>query len=172
MFNLEQPSHNPYITYTTVPGQRPFSTQKELSTLADALRLSRVQLEAIWNGLAGKKPYEELKPVKKFRNRPYGVKQIWKVIQRLIPKKPSRGKKIPVPAHGQSETTGNQKVTKSTKVIGLMMRKDGASSIDLMMETGWKSHTVRGFISTLQSKHGLKINGTREEGRGMVYRIA
>lgn len=151
-----------------------FGSEKELGKLADKLGLTRLDLEAIWNGCAGQSPYEELKPVKKFRNRPYGVKQIWKVIQRLAPKKPSRGKRIAVPALGQPETTGNRAAaaTKSAYVVHLMKQENGASGKELMDQTGWKPHTVRGFISTLQSKHGLKINSAREEGRGMVYRIS
>lgn len=168
MFRLN--AANMTVVYTDKPVGSVFSSEKELGKLADSLKLTRVDLEAIWDGFAI--DHADLRPVKKFRNRPYGVKQIWKVIQRLVPKKPSKGKHIAVPALGQPETTGNRaiKVTKSAMVTSLL--KDGVSGDELMKVTGWKPHTVRGFISTLQSKHGLKINGTREEGRGMVYRIA
>jgi hypothetical protein len=36
----------------------------------------------------------------------------------------------------------------------------------------WQRHTVRGYISTLGSKHGYKINAEKTEKRGLVYRAA
>jgi len=40
-------------------------------------------------------------------------------------------------------------------------------------ETGWQKHTVRGFISFLGSKHGLKIESSKRESDGArVYSLA
>ena len=38
--------------------------------------------------------------------------------------------------------------------------------------TGWQKHTVRGFISVLGSKAGLKIISTRNEAGERTYRVA
>jgi hypothetical protein len=38
--------------------------------------------------------------------------------------------------------------------------------------TGWQKHTVRGFISILGSKGGLKIESEKNTAGERVYRIA
>jgi len=37
------------------------------------------------------------------------------------------------------------------------------------MGTGWQKHTVRGFISILGSKGGMKVTSTRREDGARVY---
>jgi len=38
--------------------------------------------------------------------------------------------------------------------------------VDSIKATGWQKHTVRGFISILGSKGGMKISSTRRESDG------
>src|SRR5215467_5364743 len=42
--------------------------------------------------------------------------------------------------------------TQTAKVIGLIKRPDGASLKELMKSTGWKEHSVRGFVSGILRK--------------------
>ena len=175
------------ITYSedSTPGALNFSTQQALQTLADAQNWSREILEEIWNGFAGVVPFDDLKPVKKFRNRPYGVAQIWKVVQRLVPASPTVSVAVESPVVAPTDSKPARKVRaikkatseghrgeKREAVLALIGSKSGASVQELMDAMGWLRHTVRGFISTLQSKHGVAVVSDKDAGRGHVYRIA
>jgi hypothetical protein len=52
----------------------------------------------------------------------------------------------------------------------MLQRKGGATLAEIMKATNWQKHTVRGFISILGSKGGMKITNTRRESDGVrVY---
>ncbi|RBI83408.1 hypothetical protein DRV85_15915, partial [Rhodosalinus halophilus] len=63
--------------------------------------------------------------------------------------------------------------TKQAKLID-MLRADGGATIDeIVAETGWQAHTVRGAMSgALKKKLGLTITSEKIEGRGRAYMIA
>jgi hypothetical protein len=63
--------------------------------------------------------------------------------------------------------------TKQAKLIE-MLRADGGATIDeIVAETGWQAHTVRGAMSgALKKKLGLTITSEKVEGRGRAYMIA
>jgi transcription initiation factor IIE alpha subunit len=48
----------------------------------------------------------------------------------------------------------------------MIQRKGGATQDEIMETTGWQKHTVRGFISILGSKGGIKVTSTRRESDG------
>lgn len=169
------------ITYGADEGTgTPFVHEKQLLAVADQLMLSREDLEDIWNGFAGVVPFDNLKPVKKFRNRPYGVARIWRAIQRLVPAdemaapqpanptKKRKARKLRAEPEPTELPTGD----KNTELIRLIRRERGASLEELMEKLGWQRHTVRGRISTLGSKHGLTILSEKTASRGRVYRAA
>src|SRR3990172_9695260 len=114
-----------------------------------------------------------------FRNRPYGLEAIWKAIQRLGDqegvsdaatgqpggKKPASGGRVRAlkvetrPRKTQAKakptsTNGFREGSKAAEALKLCQRKSGVSLADLMERFGWQSHSVRGFVSTLKSKHG------------------
>lgn len=158
---------------------RNFDSEKALGKLADEQSWSRQDLEAIWNGFAGTVPFEALKPVKKFRNRPYGVQQIWKAVQVLVPadevvpihkKKPAKVRKARAAKAQSHETNGFRPESKAAQALGMIRREGGAALSELMDTLSWQRHTVRGFISTLGSKHGVKVEAEKDESRGLVYR--
>ena len=71
-----------------------------------------------------------------------------------------------VPAPKQRE--GTRKAT----VVALLEREGGATLEEIMAETKWLKHSVRGFISTLGSKHGYNVVSTRREAdKARVYTI-
>lgn len=164
--------------YSGTPDSGSFSSEKELMKLADSRGLTRRDLEAVWNGMRGVEPFENLKRVKKFRHRQYAVAQLWKAFQVLIPKavkatkpqvktgKPAKTK--PAKANGELFRSG----TKAANAVALLRRPQGVSNDELAETCGWQKHTVRGFISTLGSKHGVKIETEKQEKRGLVYRAA
>ena len=53
--------------------------------------------------------------------------------------------------------------TRKATVVALLKREGGATLEEIMAETLWQKHSVRGFISTLGSKHGYTIVSTRRE---------
>jgi hypothetical protein len=62
--------------------------------------------------------------------------------------------------------------TKQAQIIALLQRPEGAAITEIVAETGWKPHSVRGLISGgLKKKLGLPIASEKVEGRGTVYKL-
>ena len=63
--------------------------------------------------------------------------------------------------------------SKKAIVHDMLLRAGGATLQEIMEKTGWRKHTVRGFISTLPKKTGIQINSTRRESdQARVYEAA
>ena len=56
-------------------------------------------------------------------------------------------------------------------MIAMMRRAKGARLGEIMKETGWQAHTVRGFVSIL-GKSGEKIDSSKNEAGKRTYKIA
>src|SRR6478672_9826815 len=70
-------------------------------------------------------------------------------------------------AKDKKATTGKPREgTHKAQVIAMLQRKGGASLEEIMKATNWQKRTVRGFISILGSKGGMKITSTRRESDG------
>ena len=54
----------------------------------------------------------------------------------------------------------------------MMKRAKGANLAEIMQATAWQAHTVRGFVSILGSKGGLKIESSKSAAGERSYRIA
>ncbi len=167
-----------------------FRTPSGLEDIAHERNWSKADVTAIWNSFAGTAGFDDLKPQKLFKNRPYGLEQIWKAIQRLVPvpkdatskpaalakaivedmpKKKAKAKKASKAAVPEVEAKSGENIK---ELIRLMKRKNGVSIVEAMAKIGWSSrHTVRGRISILGSK-GMAIESTKHETRGRVYRVA
>jgi len=62
--------------------------------------------------------------------------------------------------------------TKQAQIIALLERPGGASVPEIVAETGWLAHSVRGLISgALKKKLGLPIVSEKVEERGTVHRL-
>ncbi|SDZ20238.1 Protein of unknown function [Lysobacter sp. yr284] len=61
--------------------------------------------------------------------------------------------------------------TKIAKVIGLLMRSDGATIAQIMAETDWQQHSVRGFLAGTVKKKGYTLTNRKEGDGERVYRI-
>jgi 23S rRNA pseudoU1915 N3-methylase RlmH len=159
-----------------------FSTPKELAKLTAEWPISR--LVETWNSFAGVAPFDDLKPVKKFTDRKAAVARIWKAIQRLSPdaapeathvaRETFRSRKSPANAswraRAQKEAT-ESRTNKKAEVIALMKRAKGATMAEIVEATGWQKHTVRGFVSVLGGKSGLKIESAENAAGERAYRI-
>ncbi|WP_422137677.1 DUF3489 domain-containing protein [Endozoicomonas sp. ALC020] len=62
--------------------------------------------------------------------------------------------------------------TKLHRVIELLSRPEGAEIYEIMRETGWQQHTVRGTLAgALKKRLGLTIESEKPEGKDRIYRI-
>jgi hypothetical protein len=117
-----------------------FATENEFASVSTDWPMLR--LVAIWNKLPG------VKPVGKFTNRSTALRRIWAAIQALAP----------------------EAETKTDLVIGMINRPLGATLAEIVAATGWRAHTVRGFICVQPKKLGLKVESFKRQGE-RVYRI-
>ena len=64
------------------------------------------------------------------------------------------------------------KSNKTTQMVELLRRENGATLDELVELTGWKANSVRGFLSgTIGKKMGLKLESTKRDGK-RVYQVA
>ncbi|WP_342743749.1 DUF3489 domain-containing protein [Salibaculum halophilum] len=62
--------------------------------------------------------------------------------------------------------------TKPAKLIEMLRAEGGATIDEIVAETGWQPHTVRGaFAGALKKKLGLEVASEKVEGRGRVYSL-
>ncbi len=62
--------------------------------------------------------------------------------------------------------------SKLDQVIKLLSRKEGATIPQMMEQTGWQQHTVRGTLAgALKKRLGLTIESEKSDGQDRVYRI-
>ena len=77
-------------------------------------------------------------------------------------KKPAATKKAPASA----------RVTKTDRVLEMLREKGGATAAELMKETGWQAHSLRGFISgACKKKLGLDVKSEKNEAGERVYSL-
>jgi len=150
-------------------GER-FQTEQQLATLAATWPARR--LISILNHLPG------VTPVKKFTDRQIAVQRVWKAVQNpgpaatgpgtVLGRKKGRSAKQPSPK--QKRKTSRPE-TKADVVIALLEQPSGASLKAIMSATGWRAHSVRGFVSgQLGKKMGLRVRSFRRDGE-RVYAI-
>jgi len=159
-----------------------FSTAKELAKLTAEWPVCR--LVDTWNSFAGVAPFDDLKPVKKFNSRKVAVARIWQAVARLSPdsaqpaadvapakrqakQSPAKAPRRALAQKGDAEPRSNKKA----EVIALMKRAKGVTLPEIMESTGWQAHTVRGFVSILGSKGGLKVESAKNAAGERSYRI-
>jgi hypothetical protein len=66
----------------------------------------------------------------------------------------------------------SERVTKTTTVLELLRRKEGATFVDIAKATGWRNHSIRGFISgKVTKKMGLAVESSKNEAGERTYRI-
>lgn len=170
---------------TNLENMQAFESEKELAKLA--VEWPGARLAEVWNSFAGVAPFTELKPVKKFTDRKSAVARIWAAVQRLSPDgaqqandvAPARetSKKAPAkPAKRagakQSAKGAEERSNKKAEVVAMMKRAKGATLAEIMEATGWQKHTVRGFVSILRSKGGVKVESSKNADGERTYRIA
>ena len=66
---------------------------------------------------------------------------------------------------------GARQGSKTAKVLNLLKRSGGATLKELTKATGWQSHSVRGFLSGVGKKMGLKVTSTKAEDKDRRYSV-
>ena len=78
-----------------------------------------------------------------------------------------------LPAETPTAPVQRRKGTKQETLIEMLRAEGGATIDEIVAETGWLSHTVRGAMSgALKKKLGLTITSEKIDGRGRAYMIA
>ena len=76
--------------------------------------------------------------------------------------------KQPVVKKVKASRTGS----KTANVLDLLKRPGGATLTELMKETGWQAHSVRGFLSgTVGKKMGLAVASAKNEEGERTYSV-
>jgi hypothetical protein len=168
-------SENNLIAHAGTPANadhaQTFSTEKEFARLTADWPGSR--LVEVWNRLAGAMPFE-LKPVKKFMNRPTAVRRLWEAVVRLraiVASEPGAAKQRLSKPKSRG-TARNGASSKKAQVIAMMRRPKGATLAAIMGATGCQKHTVRGFVSLLSSRSGTKVESSQNSAGERSYRMA
>ena len=87
------------------------------------------------------------------------------------PAKKAKATKKSAAANKTASKPKAERANKKAEVIALMKRTKGATLAEIMKETGWQAHTVRGFVSIL-GKNGEKVESSKSEAGERTYRIA
>lgn len=165
------------------------ATENGISSTEDLAKLPTPKLVALFNSIPG------VTQVKKFTTRNIGINRIAKLMDMaLLPaslavakegaatapkvkkvRKPKVAKVAKVAKAKKTgkrvKATGTHKDAKKAEVIRQLGLTNGTTLGKIMETTGWQAHTVRGFISILKSKEGLKIESTKTEKGERTYRI-
>jgi len=109
---------------------------------------------------------EVLQAAKRAPRKPRVAPAKAKSAKKTAPKKSPRKAKPARPAEG------SRKGSKTSKVLDLLKRPQGATLKDLMKATGWKPHSVRGFLSgTVGKKMGLSVASVKDEDGERRYSV-
>jgi len=85
------------------------------------------------------------------------------------PAKAPRARKTPASEVVEPKTRAR---SKTAHVLDLLKRPGGATLKNIMEDTGWQAHSVRGFISgTLGAKMGLTVESAKGEGGERTYSL-
>jgi len=93
-------------------------------------------------------------------------------LAKRAPKGAKKGNRVKAKKAVAARTPSHERTSKKAEVTALLRRAKGVSLPEIQKLTGWQKHTVRGFVSLLSSKAGLKIISTRNDAGERTYRIA
>ena len=109
------------------------------------------------------------RPKKKARVAPQGAHVAKK--KGKLGKKATSTKKAPKTPKGQKKPAVRDG-SKTERILDLLKRKDGATLAEIMKETRWQRHSVRGFLSgTIRKKMGLAVSSTKSEDGERTYSV-
>ena len=87
------------------------------------------------------------------------------------PSRPAKSKRVARKATRTKPRTARPG-SKTSKILNLLQRPNGASVAELVKATGWQPHSVRGFLSgVLKKKMALKIRSAARDNGDRAYRL-
>ena len=104
----------------------------------------------------------------KVAGRKKGATKGQKTAKAAKPKSPKKERK----AQPAGEKPVAREGTAKAKVIAMMQPQGWRDARRNQKVNGWQAHTIRGFVSLLGSKHGIKVESSRREDGARVYGIA
>ena len=142
-----------------------FSSFEELTEVTS--KWSMPLLVNIWNQLPGQRS------VTRFENRRIAVQRLWRAIQNLSQERPYSIAGGPDDATRSRPSTPTAAAgSRAESIIALLQAPGGATLAALIEATGWKAHTVRGFLSrTVSKQRGLPLQSFRRDGQ-RTYALA
>ena len=83
-----------------------------------------------------------------------------------------KSKKAPVAKKPAKVAETGRGTSKSAVVLGLLRKRGGVTTAELIEATGWQPHTVRGFLAgTVRKKLGLTVSSTKRDSGERSYSI-
>jgi hypothetical protein len=182
----------------TNPSQS-FASHQELEELAAAWPAER--LVAIWNSLPGVKPVKRVKnsngAASRIWERIQGLgapePQPEQPAKPKADRKAKGGAKVAkgAPAKGKAtkkatpvknapkakkaakaqQVAGPREGSKTSQVVAMLQRKNGATLEEIMARMGWQKHTVRGFMAGAMKKAGYSVESFKSDKGERTYRI-
>lgn len=71
-----------------------------------------------------------------------------------------------------SEGLHTARITKHDRILTLLSQREGATIPEMMRETDWQQHSVRGFLAgTVKKKLGFTLTSKKTDGELRRYRI-
>jgi hypothetical protein len=163
-------------TWNSFAGAPPFAELKEIRKFTDrksaAMRIWNA-VQRLASALEQEKPVDVAPAPAKQENLAKATKPA-KVARTAAPKAPAKPKATKETTKKDAAAAPKQREgTRMATVVALIERADGATLDEIMAATNWQKHTVRGFISTLSSKHGYTVvSARRESDKARVYSIS
>ena len=75
----------------------------------------------------------------------------------------------PIPA----KVTRTREPSKQAQVLAMLRRPEGATLVQITEATGWRAHSVRGFLAgPVKKKLELTLTSEKPQGGVRVYRLA
>ena len=84
-------------------------------------------------------------------------------------KEPKTPRKSPKPA--KRESGAPREGSKTTQVVAMLQRKNGATLSKIMEKMNWQAHTVRGFMAGALKGAGYEVESFKPEDGERTYRI-
>jgi hypothetical protein len=88
---------------------------------------------------------------------------------RVRAQRPAKAKSAASAPDTASPATKKAHGSRKDTVMAMIARKNGATLPEIMEKTGWQAHSVRGFIATLHTKHGVEIASSKNAAGERVY---
>lgn len=84
---------------------------------------------------------------------------------------PKQAKPSATPAK-QPKAETSARNTKQDRILSLLNQRNGATIYEMMRETNWQQHSVRGFLAgTVKKKLGLALTSSKSDGELRRYRL-